>query len=111
MDKVTSYRRIVQELLSEYGGYKPHFPEIERQIIFDTERDHYQIVNSGWRNEERTYGCSLHLDIKNGKIWIQQNLTEIDVAGELRARGVAQEDIVLGFLSPWTRQHSEFAAA
>ncbi|ESA35645.1 fatty-acid oxidation protein subunit alpha [Leptolyngbya sp. Heron Island J] len=31
----------------------------------------------GWDSHRRVYGCVLHLDIKAGKIWIQQNMTEI----------------------------------
>jgi len=109
MDKLEIYRQAVKEILTEHGSRKTYFPEIEKQIIFDTLRDHYQILNIGWRNSKRTFGCSIHIDIKDGKIWIQENLTEIDLAKELIERGVAKEDIVLGFLSPSMRKHSEFA--
>lgn len=109
MDKLEIYRKIVQELLTGYGSYKPQFPDIERQTIFDTERDHYQIVNLGWHGTDRTYGSTIHIDIKNDKIWIQQNMTEIDLAQELVEKGVAKKDIVLGFLSPSMRKYSDFA--
>jgi hypothetical protein len=111
MDKLARYRRAVMDALTKYGSYTPLHPEIEKQLIFDTERDHYQLVHNGWRGHERTYGCSVHIDIKDGQVWIQEDVTDFDVAGELLARGVAREDIVLGFLSPRMRQHSEFAAA
>lgn len=111
MDKLEKYREAVQEILTEHGSHKTYFPEIEKQIIFDIVRDHYQILNIGWRNSKRTFGCSIHIDIKDGKVWIQENLTEINLADELIKKGVAKEDIVLGFLSPSMRKHSEFAAA
>ena len=111
MEKLEKYRQAVLDFLTGYGSHKLHFPEIETQMIFDTVRDHYQIVNNGWRGEKRTYGCPIHIDIKDGKVWIQENLTEVDIPAELMARGIAQQDIVLGFLSPWMRQHSEFAVA
>jgi hypothetical protein len=55
------------------------------------------------------YGCVLHLDIKNGKIWIQQNGTEIGIADELVKLGVPKEDIVLAFHEPLMRQYTGFA--
>ena len=49
------------------------------------------------------------MDIKNEKIWIQYNGTEIDVAAELVALGVSKDDIVLAFLAPDKRQYTDFA--
>ena len=49
-------------------------------MIFDAEDDHCKLVNVGWKNRRRVYACFLDLDMKNGKIWIQYNGTEIDFA-------------------------------
>lgn len=51
-----------------------------------------------WRGNRRTHGCSLHLDIKNGKIWIQYDRTEVEIATQLLELGVPKENIVLAFL-------------
>jgi hypothetical protein len=51
----------------------------------------------------------LHLDIKDGKIWIQHDGTEIGIANQLVALGVPKSDIVLAFHSPFKRQFTEFA--
>jgi len=53
----------------------------------------------------------LHLDIKDGKIWLQQNTTERRVAHELAAMGVAKEDIILGFQAPYVREYTGFGVA
>ncbi|MEI6065323.1 MAG: XisI protein, partial [Pseudanabaena sp. ELA748] len=63
-------------------------------------------MNVGWDGHRRVYGCVLHLDIKNRKIWIQQNMTEMRVAQELVDLGVAKEDIVLGFQAPEMREYT-----
>jgi hypothetical protein len=34
------------------------------------------------------YGCILHFDIRQGKIWLQYNGTEIDFAEELVKEGI-----------------------
>jgi hypothetical protein len=53
----------------------------------------------------------LHLDIKGGKIWIQWNGIEDDIAVELVALGVPKHDIVLGFHTPLLRQYTEYAVS
>jgi XisI protein len=63
----------------------------------------------GWKNRRRQHGCLLHLDIKNDKIWIQHDGTEIGIANELVKLGVSKEDIVLAFHEPLVRQYTGFA--
>ena len=63
---VQQYRQQIQDLLLGRANRKPIFPEIETQAILDTERDHYLLLHTGWRNNRRTHGCSIHMDIKDG---------------------------------------------
>jgi hypothetical protein len=111
MDKVTQYREYVQTLLSQYAKDDVSDDEVEVQLIFDTQRDHYQWMNVGWQQFNRIYRCIVHLDIKDGKIWLQQNLTDQNPAEELVEMGVPREDIVLGLQPPYKRQYTEYGAA
>ncbi len=110
MDSIESYRNLIQALLTDYASIPIANGEIECYTVFDTSQDHYQVMNVGWDGYRRVYGCVLHLDIKDGKIWIQQNMTEWRVAHELVDRGVAKEDIVLGFQAPDMREYTDYAA-
>jgi XisI protein len=109
MDTLTKYRQIVQEVLQEYAAAPISHGEIDTQTIFDKEQDHYQVIDVGWNNNRRVYGCALHLDIINGKIWVQQNMTEVQIAKVLMSKGVAREDIVLGFQASYAREYSGYA--
>jgi XisI protein len=109
MATLDTYRTLVQELLQAYSELKSSNEEVEAEAIFDTVRDRYQIVHVGWSNDRRIYGCILHLDICNDKIWIQHDGTEGGIANELIERGVPKQDIVIGFHSPFKRQFTEFA--
>ena len=51
----------------------------------------------------------MHMDIKDGKIWIQHDGTEIGVANELVELGVPKEDIVLAYHAPYQRVYTGFA--
>jgi hypothetical protein len=109
MAKLDEYRQHIQDILTAYSQIRAANEEVEAQTIFDTQRDHYQLVHAGWSNKRRIYGCILHLDLKNDKIWIQHDGTEDGIANELIARGVPSHDIVLAFHSPFKRQFTEFA--
>ena len=111
MDNIVSYRNVVQALLTDYAAIPISNGKIECYTVFDIQKDHYQVMNVGWDGHRRVYGCVLHLDIKAGKIWIQQNMTEIRVAQELVNRGIAKTDIVLGFQAPEMREYTDYATA
>lgn len=110
MDKLDTYRQYIQLLLKKRADIKPVNPAMETQLIFDTERDHYQIVHTGWKDSsKRTYGCVLHVDIKDGKIWVQHDGSEIAIADQLAELGVPKQDIVLAYQAPHVRQYTDFA--
>jgi XisI protein len=111
MDKLNLYRQAIQAILTDYVKVPISNGEIESQTVFDTQQDHYQIMNVGWDGNRRVHGCVLHLDIKDGKVWVQQNMTEMPIAQELMALGVAREDIVLGFQAAYVREYTGFGVA
>ena len=111
MDALESYRTAVERVLTEYAEFLATDPEILCETVFDNVSDHYLLVEVGWENGYRIYGPLLHIDILDGKLWIQQDGTEDGVADELVAAGVPKDRIVLGFRAPSLRTSSEFAVA
>ncbi len=111
MDRLEQYRQAIQTVLTEYVKTPITNGEIESQLVFDTQRDHYQVMDVGWDGYRRVHGCTLHLDIKDGKIWVQHNGTELRIAHELVAMGIPKEDIVLGFQAPYAREYTGFGVA
>lgn len=109
MDKLEEYREKVKQLLTKYSQYKPSYGEVEIEQIFDNERDHYQIISVGWNQQKRVYGTMMHIDIKQEKVWIQQNTTEVDIKRELVEMGVSKPDIIIGFHTDKMRQLTDFA--
>ena len=63
----------------------------------------------GRENKRYHHGCLIHVDIIDGKLWIQRDGTEIGVANEFVEAGVPKGKIVLGFKSPERRKDTEFA--
>ena len=80
-------------------------------VIIDEAQDHYELIYSGWNGPYRIHGSVLHLDIRDGKVWIQHDGTEEGVAEKLVSAGIPRECIVLAFKAPEIRPHTGFASA
>jgi hypothetical protein len=113
MADLNQYRQFVQEILIELHSYNQGNPNqgVDSEIILDIDRDHYLLLDVGWHGEKYVYAVFVHIDIKDSKIWIQRNNTDINIAERLRERGVNQADIVLGSHSPFLRQFSGYSIA
>lgn len=111
MYRLEHYREWIQKLLIEDSKIAPVNGEIEVEKIFDKESDRYPIVDLGWDEHRRVYNCVFHLEIRNGKIWIQRNQTDRQIADELVEMGIPKEDIVLGLQPTYAREHTGFGVA
>ncbi|HLO86625.1 MAG TPA: XisI protein [Nostocaceae cyanobacterium] len=111
MERIEKYRQIIRDFLTTQIVNENNPPGVDSQLIIDTEHDHYQILDVGWQDLTRIYNCFMHLDIINGKIWIQRNMTEVDIAQELVNMGVPKEDIVLGLHAPYKRPYTGYGVA
>ncbi len=114
MDKLAQYRTIVTEVLTELakvGNTSTSAAEMEDQLLIDPVHDHYQVLTVGWEGAKRVYYPVFHIDIKNGKLWIQEDASDSDLVSILEQRGVTKSDIVLAFHSPSKRAYTGYATA
>jgi hypothetical protein len=111
MDTLDTYRQTIQNVLTGYVRLQYAYGEIQNETIFDREADRYLVMSIGWQGARRIHGCLIHIDIINGKVWIQRDGTEHGIATELVAAGIPKDHIVLGFHPPEVRQHTEYAVA
>jgi hypothetical protein len=111
MDDVASYRAVIRKLIEEYAQYQPARGDVQIEVIFDEANDHYELMYAGWNGPYRIHGSVLHIDIRDGKVWIQHDGTEAGVAEELVRAGIPRDRIVLAFKPPEIRPHTQFATA
>ena len=105
-----NYQEIVQRILKIHAKNRSN-SQTEIKLLFDTERDHYQVMNIGWQELRRIFACIIYVEIKDSKIWIERDGTEIGVANELVEAGVPKQDIVLAFKAPYKRKYTDFAVS
>lgn len=108
MDKLAVYRQRIKALLSQYVSLSKPNEQYESQILFDEAHDHYLWLDVGWDGSKRIYHPVIHFDIKDGKIWLQENMTDLNPAEELVEMGVPRADIVLGLQPPYKRPYTDY---
>jgi hypothetical protein len=86
-------------------------PNLRDRTVFDRHSDNYLIVREGWDGGRRIDANVVHLEIINGKVWIQVDNTDQVIARQLEAAGIPKSEIVLGFHPPYVRPHTEYAVA
>ena len=110
------WREVIEKVLLEHAEFyraanARHSDENMVEVVLDRERGHYILFNIAWERYERTHYAVAHLDIINGKVWVQKDSTEEGIATDLEKYGIPKAKIVLAFKSPSLRKYTEYAAA
>lgn len=112
VEKIKKYEKIILQTLQEYAEvYNAQQDGLEAKIVADKPGGHFQLLNSGWRNGDYQFYVIFHFDIIEGKVWIQENRTDVMIAQELSEKGIPKTDIVLGLQLPELRSASGYAVA
>jgi hypothetical protein len=111
MAALERYRQIIATILTEYAQIPYAYGDIQTETVFNRTHDRYLLVNVGWDNGQRVHGTPVHVDMIDGKLWIQRDGTEHGIAKELVRAEVPKDHIVLGFRPVKVRRHTEYAVA
>jgi hypothetical protein len=109
MEILKRYRTVAKEILSEIATRKNRSRRTTTyQLIADEATGNYLLLRNGWQGGVRLYGIIIHIEVTpDAKVWLQQDATDLIVADLLLERGVATEDLVLGFMTPVMRADME----
>jgi hypothetical protein len=98
MDTIPTDRDMIERVLAERSSIPFSYePDVKLETIFDRAKDRYVIMLAGWNEHHRVHGCLVHVDIIDGRFWIQRDGTERGIASDLMELGVPRERIVLAF--------------
>jgi hypothetical protein len=113
MDQLDQFRTTIRSILTEHARIPPSYGELRYVPVFDRESDRYVLLLTGRDFQGHRVNVSIiHVDILDGKLWVQADGAEYGVAQELADAGVPKDQIVLGFWPPETRKrNTEFAVA
>lgn len=111
MDRLDEYRDLIYKILSYYASIPYRYGKIATYVIVDRECNHFLLMHEGWEEHKRIHGAIVHVEIRDGKIWIHYDGIEDGITDELIAGGVSKDHIVLAFHPPYVRQHTEYAVS
>ncbi|MEM9983508.1 MAG: element excision factor XisI family protein [Bacteroidota bacterium] len=110
MERINLFRDCILSILKEEADYyKGETNPLNLIVIADEKGHHYQLLMQGWQADRYVFQCLLHLDIIDGKIWIQWNETELAIENELLKAGVRPDEVVIGRVHPGMRKYGDFA--
>jgi XisI protein len=100
---------VIKDTLRSIAQHKPSYGDLEYQTVFDDAQQRYQVLVIGWL--EQRYHCQVivHVEINQSLVWLQQDLTDANVAELLIEHGISRDRIVLGFQAPYKRGDHGFA--
>jgi hypothetical protein len=98
---------IVERTLCQMAKIYPSGGDIRTLTVFDREHGQFLLLDEGWRGYSRIHSLWLHIELRDGQFWIQEDGTEIGVANKLVDAGVPPERIVLAFNAPAIREPME----
>ena len=116
-DKVQTYSTKIQDILNQYCKITIQAQKAQGQaepadqLAFDPQRHQYIWFCSGWDGKRRIQHISMYLKIKDQKIWVEEDNTDLGLVDALLEAGVPKDDIILGFQHPSKRTLTEFAVA
>jgi hypothetical protein len=109
-EKIAEYRRIVTAILLELAQSQTIGGEIQTVPVFDELRHHYQLLDIGWDvSGRRVFQPIVHVDLIDEKVWIQENMTDSDLAEAFAREGIERSCIILGLHSRSYRELSHYA--
>ena len=112
MDRLNTLQ-MVEEYVKSYMDWVANNPKHDYHLMSDKEKGHIQLFKAGFNKEGKfRFHVVFHFQVKeDGKVWVLVNNTDIEVGIEFMKKGLSNQQIVVGFISPKLREHSGYAVA
>lgn len=111
MDPVERYREALIRVLQAWEQRPGPETALRFEAVVDREHDRFLLVVVGWQDRHHLHSTLAHVEVLDGKLWIQHDQTPQGIAPELVAAGVPPDRIVLGFKSPARREATGYAVS
>lgn len=110
MEKIAYYKSIVKEELAYYQAIKIYnAPQLTRQLIINTNETAFVLLDVGWFNDRYISDLVFHIEIKDDKVWIHADNTDVEIAEKLAKAGIPKLDIGLAFVPSYAKNMVDFA--
>jgi len=113
MAVLTSSVDVVREILVRVVDQLKRIPKpgVETLLVEDAAQAVFLLRRLGWDAGRRVNNTIISARIRDGRVWIEDDNTDLSFADELVRAGIPKEDIILAFQPPELRHLTEFAVA
>jgi hypothetical protein len=110
---VTNYGDVVRDILTRVAGDLKRLPKpgVETLLIEDPTLGVFLLKRLGWHAGDRVDNTVIFARVRGGKVWIEDDNTNLSFYDELVRAGVPESDIIVGSQPPGSRYHPEPAVA
>src|ERR1043166_7113831 len=105
MNRTNELRDTVRRVLTDVASMMPSENDVRTELVCNDTEGHYQLGQVGWEAGRRVDDIFLHVDVLDGKIWIQHDGTDLPLARMLEEAGIRKDEIVLAFHRPDLRKY------
>lgn len=109
-DQSSKDQEILESVLRECAQFYAS-QKARTLVIFDRPHGQFLLMDEGWNGFKHIHRVWVHVELTEGKFWVQRDGTEDGIAVDLVNAGIPKERIVLAFQHPARRQYSDFAAS
>ena len=105
MDKIEKYKKIIQEEL-KYQATKTLYnaPNVKRQLIINAEKTDFILLSLGWDDDNFLHTILFHYQIKDNKVWLMKNNTNVLINQIMIENGIHKNDITIGWIPDYLRE-------
>ena len=111
MDRIETYRDIIKQVIRSVAEFLPSEEGVRIETVLDDADGHYELLRIGWSNQRRIHSTLVHIDLQDGKVWVERDGTDLEIVQDLLDAGIPSEHMVLGFHPPDQRKFTDFAVA
>ena len=103
---------MLQETLETHASYtSSDMPNVRNQLVINKDGKQFVLILSGWHNKEYIHNLAFHIEIKDNKVWIYEDLTDAGIAYELMEKGIPESDIFLAYNQPYNSNYASSKVA
>lgn len=103
------YKQIIRKELEEYENTRiDNAPDVKFHLIINEDQTEFILLSIGWNGKKYRHGVIFHIQLKDDKVWLYKNNTDIEI-GEVFAReGIPKSKIVIAWLPSYMQEVSEY---
>jgi hypothetical protein len=99
MEKLKKYAEIIEEELSRYTSISyANARELKQHLVINAEKNEFILLETGWIRHIFHHNIVFHFQLRDNRVRLFCNNTDIEIGDRLAEKGIPKSDIVVEFV-------------